>query len=195
MASQILATASHVADKAKEMTGVTNAKVAQLQADTKDAHDPKNRITSDYGVKQNNTDDWLKVATEDQQGPSLLEDHFAREKVRSIALAANGKYPDKYRSNDSTTSVSQSVLSTPVVPVLLESSHCSSPLPMSHLLASSPIRPARLLSSCDSRLCLVAVVLRILFAMSVVLRSSSTLRRAIGILLETTFLFSSSRTA
>jgi catalase len=81
MASQILATASHVADKAKEMTGVKNAKVAQLASDTKDVHDPSWRITSDYGVKQNNTDDWLKVATEDQQGPMLLEDHFAREKV------------------------------------------------------------------------------------------------------------------
>jgi len=81
MASQILATASHVTDKAKEMTGVKNAKVAQLQADTKDVHDPKWKMTSDYGVKQNNTDDWLKVATEDQQGPMLLEDHFAREKV------------------------------------------------------------------------------------------------------------------
>jgi catalase len=81
MASQILATASHVADKAKEMTGAKNAKVAQLAADTKDVHDPSWRITSDYGVKQNNTDDWLKVATEDQQGPMLLEDHFAREKV------------------------------------------------------------------------------------------------------------------
>ncbi|KAH3966469.1 catalase [Parastagonospora nodorum] len=82
MASQILATASHVADKAKEMTGVKNAKVAQLQADTKDVHDPKWKMTSDYGVKQNNTDEWLKVATEDQQGPMLLEDHFAREKIQ-----------------------------------------------------------------------------------------------------------------
>jgi hypothetical protein len=81
MASQILATASHVADKAKEMTGVKNAKVAQLAADTKDVHDPSHRITSDYGVKQNNTDDWLGVATGDKQGPMLLEDTFAREKV------------------------------------------------------------------------------------------------------------------
>jgi catalase len=81
MASQILATASHVADKAKEMTGVKNAKVAQLAAVTKDVHDPSHRITSDYGVKQNNTDDWLGVATGDKQGPMLLEDTFAREKV------------------------------------------------------------------------------------------------------------------
>jgi hypothetical protein len=82
MASQILATASNVAEKAKEMTSAKNTKIAQLAADTKDVHDKSWRITSDYGVKQNNTDDWLKVATDDQQGPMLLEDHFAREKVR-----------------------------------------------------------------------------------------------------------------
>lgn len=81
MASQILATASNVAEKAKEMTSAKNAKVAQLAADTKDVNDKSWRITSDYGVKQNNTDDWLKVATEDKQGPALLEDHFGREKV------------------------------------------------------------------------------------------------------------------
>ncbi|OAK97671.1 catalase-domain-containing protein [Phaeosphaeriaceae sp. SRC1lsM3a] len=81
MASQILATASNVAEKAKEMTSAKNAKVAQLAADTKDVNDKSWRITSDYGVKQNNTDDWLKVATEDKQGPALLEDHFGREKI------------------------------------------------------------------------------------------------------------------
>jgi catalase len=76
MASSILSTASSAVEKAKEMTGITNAKVAQLAADTKDVHDKKWKMTSDFGVKQNNTDDWLKVATPDQQGPALLEDHF-----------------------------------------------------------------------------------------------------------------------
>jgi len=56
-------------------------KLANLASDTKDYHDPKNRITTDYGVKQTNTDDWLKVVTEDHTGPSLLEDHAAREKI------------------------------------------------------------------------------------------------------------------
>ena len=55
--------------------------MAQLAAVTKDVHDDKWRITSDYGVKQSNTDGWLRVATEDQEGPTLLEDQFAREKV------------------------------------------------------------------------------------------------------------------
>jgi hypothetical protein len=57
------------------------AKAHQLEAHmvepTKDT-----RITSDFGTKQTNTDDWLRVNSEDQLGPSLLEDHFGREKVR-----------------------------------------------------------------------------------------------------------------
>jgi hypothetical protein len=85
MASQILATASNVAEKAKEMTSAKNVKVAQLAADTKDVHDKSWKMTTDYGVKQNNTDDWLKVATEDKQGPLLLEDHFGREKVGLVS--------------------------------------------------------------------------------------------------------------
>ena len=44
------------------------AKVAQLAAVTKDVHDPSYRITTDYGVKQNNTDDWLKIVNEDHTG-------------------------------------------------------------------------------------------------------------------------------
>ncbi|KAK4895490.1 catalase 1 [Elasticomyces elasticus] len=56
-------------------------KVADLARDTKDYHDPSARITTDYGVKQTNTDDWLKIATEDKTGPMLLEDHAGREKI------------------------------------------------------------------------------------------------------------------
>jgi len=57
------------------------AKVEQLAAVTKDYNDPSYRITSDYGVKQENTDDWLTVASEDHTGPMLLEDAFGREKI------------------------------------------------------------------------------------------------------------------
>lgn len=78
MASQIL---GNVAEKAKDLAGAKSTKVAQLAADTKDVHDKSYRITSDFGVKQTNTDDWLKVASEDKTGPMLLEDHFAREKI------------------------------------------------------------------------------------------------------------------
>ncbi|KAJ2895444.1 hypothetical protein MKZ38_006589 [Zalerion maritima] len=57
-----------------------DAKAAQLKGNITEANQ-KSRITSDYGVKQNNTDDWLKVVNEDQTGPALLEDPFGREKI------------------------------------------------------------------------------------------------------------------
>ena len=43
-------------------------KVAQLANVTKNVHDENARMTTDYGVKQGNTDDWLKVANEDKTG-------------------------------------------------------------------------------------------------------------------------------
>lgn len=84
MASTILAQAT---DKVKEMAGTQNKKVADLAKETKDVHDDSWRITSDYGVKQNNTDHWLGVNSEDKTGPMLLEDPFGREKVCSLACA------------------------------------------------------------------------------------------------------------
>lgn len=78
MASEILGQAT---EKVKGLTSEKTGKVAQLAAVTKDVHDDKWRITSDYGAKQTNTDDWLTVGNDDQTGPSLLEDHFGREKV------------------------------------------------------------------------------------------------------------------
>jgi catalase len=41
----------------------------------------KDRITSEFGVKQSNTDNWLSASTSERKGPALLEDNFAREKV------------------------------------------------------------------------------------------------------------------
>ena len=78
MASSIL---SQATEKVQTMTGAKTQKIADLSAATKDVHDKDWRITSDYGVKQTNTDDWLKVANEDKTGPMLLEDTFGREKV------------------------------------------------------------------------------------------------------------------
>jgi catalase len=83
MASQIL---SNMAEKAKNMTGEKSQKIADLAADTKDVHDPSYKLTSDYGVKQTNTDDWLGVASENKNGPMLLEDSFGREKVWSHSI-------------------------------------------------------------------------------------------------------------
>ncbi|KAF2112132.1 catalase-like domain-containing protein [Lophiotrema nucula] len=79
MASSILA---NVSEKAKEaMTTEKSAKVADLSRDTRDIHSGTHHITSDYGVKQINTDDWLTIANDDKTGPLLLEDPFAREKI------------------------------------------------------------------------------------------------------------------
>ena len=78
MASSIL---SHATEKVKDMAGEKNQKIADLSVATKDVHDKSWRITSDYGVKQNSTDHWLTVASEDKTGPMLLEDPFGREKV------------------------------------------------------------------------------------------------------------------
>lgn len=56
-------------------------KLADLKQETKE-FDSKLRLTTDYGVKQSTADDWLKVGTQDKAGPLLLEDPFARERVR-----------------------------------------------------------------------------------------------------------------
>ena len=60
--------------------GSQGDKLADLQASTKEPT-KDTRITSDYGVKQENTDHWLSITNEDHTGPSLLEDPFGREKV------------------------------------------------------------------------------------------------------------------
>jgi hypothetical protein len=124
MASEIL---GNVTEKAKGLAGEKTGKMAQFAAVTKDVHDPKWRITSDFGVKQSNTDDWLSVATDDQQGPSLLEDQFAREKVSTLSFTTLGSNTNTLRFTASTTSAFQSVLFTPVAPVPLESLPSSSP--------------------------------------------------------------------
>ncbi|KAK8054651.1 catalase-1 [Apiospora phragmitis] len=67
-------------NKAKTAMGVQDAKAADLQQDiqepTKDS-----RLTNDFGVRQNNTDEWLKVSSNDHTGPHLVEDVSGREKI------------------------------------------------------------------------------------------------------------------
>jgi catalase len=60
--------------------GSKGDKIADMARNTHEPSD-KDRLTSDFGVKQSNTDDWLRVVSDDHTGPSLLEDPFAREKV------------------------------------------------------------------------------------------------------------------
>jgi len=79
MASHMLATGLQKAQQA--VGGEKGAKLNQLDAVTKDVTNSNARITTDYGVKQTNTDEWLKVVNQDQTGPLLLEDPFAREKI------------------------------------------------------------------------------------------------------------------
>lgn len=57
-----------------------NAKIADLARNTVDGH-AKGNLTTDYGVKVSNSDNWLKIASEQQTGPHLLEDQIGREKV------------------------------------------------------------------------------------------------------------------
>lgn len=68
--------------------GQKGAKIDQLAAHTVEPT-KDSRITSDFGTKQTNTDDWLRINSKDQIGPMLLEDPFGREKVcrRAMLLA------------------------------------------------------------------------------------------------------------
>jgi hypothetical protein len=135
MASTIV---SNLADRTKEaMSSARSTKVEQLSSVTKDVHDKGASITTDYGVKQSNTDDWLKIGTEDKNGPSLLEDAFAREKVRCSSLTdVHSGAHSVCRFTDLTMSVFQSAWSMPVAPLPSASSLCKSPLLMSLLLVS-----------------------------------------------------------
>ncbi|KAI9817201.1 MAG: hypothetical protein M1827_001313 [Pycnora praestabilis] len=58
-----------------------NAKQADLDKDRYNVHDPKCKLTTDWGIKVSNTDDWLTVSSEDRVGPQLLEDGIGREKI------------------------------------------------------------------------------------------------------------------
>ncbi|KAK2782084.1 hypothetical protein FQN52_001197 [Onygenales sp. PD_12] len=55
-------------------------KIADLAKDTADVHAPGPH-TTDHGMKVSNTDNWLRVNSENQTGPALLEDQVSREKI------------------------------------------------------------------------------------------------------------------
>ncbi|KIJ68684.1 hypothetical protein HYDPIDRAFT_147131 [Hydnomerulius pinastri MD-312] len=58
------------------------AKIADLQRDIKEPQAGE-QLTTDHGLKISDTDNWLKVISEDgkQNGPMLLEDQIGREKI------------------------------------------------------------------------------------------------------------------
>lgn len=59
----------------------TNEKILDMWHNTADVSSSKNKMTTDHGVKVQDTDHWLKVVSQNQHGPSLLEDQIAREKI------------------------------------------------------------------------------------------------------------------
>lgn len=87
MAQSVIKDGLSKAQQALQSDGDPKQRQIDSQPLTKQVSD-KQRITADFGAKQSNTDDWLKVATEDQTGPSLLEDGFAREKVSLLACSS-----------------------------------------------------------------------------------------------------------
>lgn len=62
------------------MTPGSTDKVANMARDTI-SPSSQDRLTTDFGVRQANNDDWLKVVSKDKTGPALLEDTFGREKA------------------------------------------------------------------------------------------------------------------
>lgn len=127
------------------------AKAAQLNPNTVEPN-KDSRITSDFGTRQSNTDDWLRVNSEDQIGPMLLEDSFAREKVggRVVSRALVPYLRTRARSTALTTSVSPSASSTPEVPVPLANSSYMRRSRSSRTPAFSTTLLARPPSSCVS---------------------------------------------
>lgn len=83
MASLIPDTIQHAVHKT--IMGSQGDKIADLNKDTVEPTE-HTRITSDYGVKQSNTDHWLSVTNGEHTGPSLLEDAFGREKVSPYSI-------------------------------------------------------------------------------------------------------------
>lgn len=152
------------------------------------------RLTTDFGTKQNTTEDWLRVNNGDQIGPGLIEDGFAREKVLvndSRLLLFHLKC--HHRSIASITNASPNARSTPGELEHLEPSSSTNPPRTSPMLVFSPTPLVKHPSSYDSQLCLEAEAPQTRFVMSVALPSSSTRRRETGTLWAITSLFSSSK--
>ncbi|KAI1396029.1 catalase [Hypoxylon fuscum] len=72
---------SDTAQKVKNMVGGEKGrKVADLD-NVSQTVSPNDRITTDFGVKMGNVDEWLRVVKDDKTGPMLLEDSHARERI------------------------------------------------------------------------------------------------------------------
>lgn len=74
----------HKAQEAVQKATSKERKVVDLERDTANIH-TKQPLTTDHGVRVENTDQWLRVVDDQHTGPSLLEDQIAREKVRQFS--------------------------------------------------------------------------------------------------------------
>lgn len=61
-------------------SGPVSKKLEDMENDVIDVKNSQH-MTTDFGHKVSNTDNWLRVASQDQTGATLLEDQVAREKV------------------------------------------------------------------------------------------------------------------
>lgn len=73
------------AQQATQSVSSKDKKIVDLSRDTVDVHTNEPQ-TTDHGVRIENPDNWLKVASGCETGPSLLEDQIAREKVIYIGF-------------------------------------------------------------------------------------------------------------
>lgn len=77
-----LADAKRSASQTINDVTTTNEKTIEMWPNTVDIKKKEHRMTTDAGVGIQDTDHWLKVVGEDgKNGPSLLEDQIAREKI------------------------------------------------------------------------------------------------------------------
>ena len=92
-----------------EVKGTESDKVKDLHRDMIDVYSSRS-MTTDFGQKVSNTDNWLKIATEKHTGPHLLEDQQAREKASSAGLSTSSSNNHLPRFIASTMSGFRSVL-------------------------------------------------------------------------------------
>lgn len=76
-----LAAAKQSAQQKINDVSSVNEKVIEMWPNTVDVEKKGNRMTTDHGVKVHDIDNWLKISNADKQGPALLEDQIARERI------------------------------------------------------------------------------------------------------------------
>ncbi|KAB8298939.1 hypothetical protein EYC80_001091 [Monilinia laxa] len=76
----VIGTTVQKAGEAVSSAMSSNKKTADMQPEIREPN-TKESLTSDFGVKSSNHDNWLSASDGDRQGPLLLEDNFGREKI------------------------------------------------------------------------------------------------------------------